>query len=69
LRLDPDAIFFLSDGEFDPNTLYELRAENRVSQRRKKAVSIHTISLGNLGNEHLMKIIARTSDGKYRYVK
>jgi hypothetical protein len=69
LGLDPDAIYFLSDGEFDPNTLYELRAKNRGSQRRKKAVPIHTISLGNLGNENLMKIIARISGGKYRYVK
>lgn len=69
LGLDPDAMYFLSDGEFDPNAIYELRAKNRGSNRRKKAVPIHTISLGSPGAENLMKIIARTSGGKYRFVK
>jgi von Willebrand factor type A domain len=65
LKMKPDAIFFLSDGLFDPETSRVVRQANRGKSTR---VPIHTIAFANRENEAIMRTIARNSGGKYRYV-
>jgi hypothetical protein len=63
--MKPDAIFFLSDGLFDPDTARVVRVANRGKARQ---IPIHTIAFVNRENEALMYTIARNAEGKYRYV-
>ena len=63
--MKPDAIFFLSDGLFDPSTARVLRLRNRGKATR---IPIHTIAFVNQENERIMKTIASDSGGDYRYV-
>ncbi len=66
LSLEPDAIYFLSDGKFDPVTLQELRSQNRP---RSKRIPIHAVAFMERATEGLMRTIARNSGGEYRFVK
>ena len=66
LSLEPDAIYFLSDGQFDPVTIHEVRNRNRPRTRR---IPIHTIAFMDRFTERLMRAIARNSGGEYRFVK
>lgn len=66
LSLRPDAIYFLSDGKFDPVTTQEVRMKNRP---RSKQIPIHTIAFMERATEGLMRTIARNSGGEYRFVK
>ncbi len=66
LKMKPDAIFFLSDGLFDPGTGRDVRIRNRGKARR---IPIHTIAFVNREAEGLMRTIARNSGGKYRFVQ
>jgi hypothetical protein len=66
LRMKPDAIYFLSDGLFDPRTSREIRVHNR---RKSMRIPIHTIAFVNRESESLMRTIARNSGGKFRFVK
>jgi von Willebrand factor type A domain len=66
LSLRPDAIYFLSDGKFDPATLRELRSQNRPRSQR---IPIHAIAFMERATEGLMRTIARNSGGEYRFVK
>ena len=66
LSMKPDAIFFLSDGLFDPGTGREVRIRNRGKVRQ---IPIHTIAFVNREAEGLMRTIARNSGGKYRFVQ
>lgn len=65
LEMKPDAIYFLSDGLFDPRTVHAVRARNRG---RLKQIPIHTIAFVNRQSEALMRAIARNSGGKFRFV-
>lgn len=65
LSLKPDAIYFLSDGRFNPTTIAQLRIQNRPHSRR---VPIHTIAFVNRDTMSLMRTIARQSDGEFRFV-
>jgi hypothetical protein len=70
LSLRPDAIYFLSDGQFDPMTIYQLRARNRPSKRiRLRQIPIHTIAFVDRGTVGLMRTIARNSGGEHRFVQ
>jgi hypothetical protein len=70
LSLRPDAIYFLSDGQFDPGTIMHVRLRNRPSRRlHTKAIPIHTIAFYDRIAEGLMRTIARDSGGEYRFVK
>jgi hypothetical protein len=70
LSFRPDAIYFLSDGQFDRSTIRELRMRNRENNRLKlRQVPIHTIALVDHATEGLMRTIARNSGGKFRFVK
>ncbi len=66
LSLRPDAIYFLSDGKFDPVTLQEVRSQNRPKSKR---IPIHAIAFMERATEGLMRTIARNSGGEYRFVK
>ena len=66
LSLEPDAIYFLSDGKFDPATIEALRRENPASAAQ---VPIHTIAFVNRETIGIMRTIARNSGGEFRFVK
>jgi hypothetical protein len=66
LSLQPDAIFLLSDGEFDPLVIEDLRVQNQV---KGKPIPINTVSFYSREAIGLMKTIARQSGGKFRFVK
>jgi von Willebrand factor type A domain len=65
LRLKPDAIFFLSDGLFDPGAIQAVRSANRSRSGR---IPIHTISFVNYESQGLMRTIARNAGGEFRFV-
>jgi hypothetical protein len=70
LSLHPDAIYFLSDGQFDPNTTQEMRLRNRPNNRLKaRQIPIHTIAFYDRYAAGLMKTIARNSGGEFRFVQ
>jgi len=66
LSLDPDAIYFLSDGKFDPAVVEMLRVENPSSSGQ---IPIHTIAFANQESIGLMRQIAKQSGGKFRFVE
>ncbi len=69
LSLRPDAIYFLSDGQFDPLTIQHLRIRNRPTRRIKSPmIPIHTVAFMDRMTEGLMRSIARNSGGEYRFV-
>ena len=69
LSLRPDAIYFLSDGQFDPSAIQILRAQNRQNLRMNiRQIPIHTIAFLDRFAEGLMRTIARNSGGEYRFV-
>ncbi|HEY5314904.1 MAG TPA: VWA domain-containing protein [Pirellulales bacterium] len=63
LRLEPDAIFLLSDGQFDPEVVYV------VSQLRKdNPIPIHTIAMVSRVGEPVMKALSHITGGTFRFV-
>jgi hypothetical protein len=69
LSMRPDAIYFLSDGQFDPQTIRELRIRNRTNLRlHTRTIPIHTIAFFDRFAEGLMRAIARNSGGEFRFV-
>lgn len=63
LRLEPDAIFLLSDGQFDPEVVYvvqQLRSGNQIP--------IHTIALVSRVGEPVMKALSQVTGGTFRFV-
>jgi hypothetical protein len=60
----PDAIYFLTDGVFDPEVALRLSIRN-VGGRR---VPIHCITLIERSGEEVMRKIASESGGTYRHV-
>jgi len=70
LSMRPDAIYFLSDGQFDPATIQELRMRNRPNLRlRTQMIPIHTVAFVDRFAAGLMRTIARNSNGEFRFVK
>jgi hypothetical protein len=61
----PDAVFFMTDGQFDDEVVDEVAQLNRMGGRR---VPIHTISFMDTSAEALMRKIASDSGGRYRHV-
>jgi hypothetical protein len=69
LSLKPDAIYFLTDGQFDLGVMQELRNRNRTNLKlHMHVVPIHTICFYDRSAEGMMRMIARNSGGEYRYV-
>ena len=65
LEPPPDTIFFMTDGQFDPRVVYQIRKLQNAAQRK---VEIHTITFIDRSSEGLMKLIAAESGGSYRHV-
>lgn len=63
MRPRPDAIYFMTDGEFDSSVVDELSVMNRTLH-----IPIHCICFGSAAGEGLMKQIAKQSKGTYTYV-
>ncbi|MFK7759363.1 MAG: hypothetical protein AB8C13_05390 [Phycisphaerales bacterium] len=67
----PDAIYFMTDGEFNESV------PGRIAQlNRRRRVPVHCILLGDPGSpaitkrvEGMLKGIARSSNGRYRHVR
>ncbi|MEM9364567.1 MAG: hypothetical protein AAGD07_01130 [Planctomycetota bacterium] len=71
LKLRPDVIFLLSDGEFPPDIEVLLQEENRISNLfgDDDPISIiHTISYHSREGESRMRRIAQAHRGQYRHV-
>lgn len=62
LELKPDAIFFLTDGVFEPKVRRDLR------KLRQNQTVIHTIGFGSLKAENDLKAIAKANRGTYHFV-
>lgn len=62
-RHEPDLIYFLTDGEFTPDLIDQLRVWNR-----EEKVRIYTIAFLNNVGESLLRQIARENGGEYRFV-
>ncbi len=63
LKPKPDAIYFMTDGEFSPTIVQEIAAMNRQLDIR-----IHCICFVSKESEEQMKTIARQSGGTYTFV-
>ncbi|HEY3246537.1 MAG TPA: VWA domain-containing protein [Phycisphaerae bacterium] len=62
-ELHPDLIFFLTDGDFDPELLDRLRQWNK-----DKKVRVSTIAYLSLSGKPLLERIARENNGEFRFV-
>ncbi len=62
LKLNPDTIYFLTDGDFRPTIVRELAVSNR------RGVTIHTIGFTQDRGESLLRTIAKQNQGTYTYV-
>lgn len=62
LELEPDAVFFLSDGAFSGSARQVAASANR------NGAAIHTIAFGRGAAEFLLKAIAEDNKGRYRFV-
>jgi hypothetical protein len=62
LRPRPDAVYFMTDGEFDPNVSEE------VARLNTGRAPIHCIAFATRDSEAVMKRIATQSKGTYKFV-
>lgn len=62
LRLQPDVIYLLTDGDFGFKIKQDL---GKMVQNR---VSIHTFAFGNRNSEAMLKTIASANGGEYHYL-
>lgn len=67
LSLQPDAIFFLSDGELHDDSLYRLRWLN-VDDGQRRKVPIHSIHLISQDGRYTSEQIARENAGTFTYI-
>lgn len=71
LRMKPDAIFLLSDGELKDDTVPRLRRENREKASDDEKIGkipVHTVSLGTGVGSVTMREIANENDGTFTLV-
>lgn len=62
LDLEPDVVYFLSDGAFPGS------ARKVAVSSNKSGAAIHTIAFGHGADEALLKAIAEDNKGRYRFV-
>ncbi|WP_339735037.1 vWA domain-containing protein [uncultured Gimesia sp.] len=67
LRLQPDTIYFLTDGQFNPTIV---RAFNKVAAKTKRNqnVIVNGICLGNREGESLIRELAENNSGSYTFI-
>lgn len=66
LSLEPDAIFFLTDGEFSDGTYEFLMG---IAAQSSNVPTIHTVAFGNRFAGRALEEIAERFKGKYRFVR
>jgi hypothetical protein len=64
LKLQPDVIFFLSDGEIPENTVRVATKDNEDGE-----TIIHTICFQNVDGHDLLKQMAEENGGEFRFVE
>lgn len=64
LKLKPDAIYLLTDGDFDPAIIDRLK----YAQAERKPIPIHTICFESLSGAPVMEAIAKMTGATYLYV-
>jgi len=64
LRMKPDAIYLLTDGQFDPKVVDKTIA----AQPESKKIPIHTIAFESLEGARLLETISRASGGQHLFV-
>jgi hypothetical protein len=72
ISLKPDAIFLLSDGEFQDDSVAFLRSRNSVKDKddvTHAAVPIHTVAFQSLVGAETLSEIAAEHEGQFRFVK
>lgn len=62
LELEPDVIYLLTDGVFNPKVAKDL------AKRNTRGVAVHTICFGSTSGEVLLQDIARKNHGTYKFV-
>ena len=67
LRLQPDTIYFLTDGQFNPTIV---KAFNKVAARTKRNqnVIVNGICLGNREGESLIRELVEQNSGSYTFI-
>ncbi|RMF42717.1 MAG: VWA domain-containing protein [Planctomycetota bacterium] len=68
LQLNPDAIFMLSDGELQDNTVNLLRMLNSPRSERRQ-IPIHTVHLFSLQGRRTLQLIAMENGGTFTPVE
>lgn len=68
LKMNPDAIFLLSDGELRDDTLFRLREVNGFSTERRQ-VPVHTIHLMSQEGRATLQLIATENSGTFTPVQ
>jgi hypothetical protein len=63
LKMKPDAIFLLSDGEIQDNTVWQLRTVNGFFSEHQ--VPVHTIHLMSLEGRGTLQLIANENSGTF----
>ncbi len=66
LRPRPDAIYFMTDGLFEPNVSV---AVSQLNGRGERVVPVHCISFVSRESETILRRIAEDSDGTYTHVE
>ena len=75
LRLDPDAIFLLSDGEFNgqrknrQNIAGNMSTEQLIVRNRKQKTPIHTIAFDEDESRIRLAAIAKATGGAHRFIE
>jgi len=63
LALEPDLIYFLSDGVFEPEVAERIKEWNRAGRTK-----IYTIAFLDPQGRHLLESIARQNGGEFKFV-
>lgn len=62
LRLQPDVIYFLTDGSFN------YRTNEFLKKLRQKRTAIHTFCFGDRAGEEILRFVAQNNGGEYHFV-
>lgn len=68
VHLKPDAVFLLSDGDFNDFTAGFLRKQNRHRAGGPAQVAVHTICFRSPEGQKVLQRIAKENGGTYRFV-
>lgn len=67
LRLQPDTIYFLTDGQFNPKIVSAFNKVAEKSQRHQRII-VNGICLGNREGEQLIRELAEQNSGSYTFI-